>query len=1236
MSEEKRVALTSARRRRGVVKGSITRLEDRVDKYETKEEITHVDCLAIKRLIKKFESLDDEFRKHHYTIVELLEDEAVDEEQATLDDHDERITDLVERLQQLIIIPEPEVDSPTSAITDASKPLQVQLGRIEKRIGMVNETMTSLIRGPKIDQCLLRQLEEEILSLRAELTETGRAITLLETGGKELLEFEAALNKNLFDLGLRIKRLLSDAASEKETSKVHSGVKLPKIEVPTFDGNILNWGHFWEQFTATVHAKEQLSDVDKLAYLQHALKDGTAKYTIEGLAQSSGSYKEAIDCLQKRYDRPRLIHQAHVRAIIDAAPLKDGHGRELRRMHDVVNQHLRALKTMDYDPSGPFITSLLELKLDQSTMFEWQRHSQDSRDVPHYQRLLEFLDLRAQASESNPNTTRGGKPQQKNTYIANAGELCIACEAGKHPLYTCGTFRTMDHDKKLSLLKENGHCLNCLKPGHFLRQCPTDQHCRKCQKPHHTWLHIEKDAGASKVKGPTTTKAISSHASHLETCHQQVLLMTCRVKIVAPGGYTTQARALLDSASSTSFITERLAQHLGLRRTRHSLTISGIGGIEARSAARGIVSFEITNSQGTCKVIPVEAIVMQRITTDIPTQPIPRDRGWKHLNGLHLADPDFGKPGRIDLLLGADVFGKSIRHGRRYGPAGTPTALSTQFGWVITGGVRTKCPSGKVSTFCASALSGDDLLKRFWEVEGCTFPNPTFSTEERNVMEHFKRNHSRDETGRFVVPLPRRPDVTPLGESRLIAVKRFIAVERSLESSGRSRDFANAVWEYFDMDHAEPVPTRDMAKPLDEVYYMPMHTVIKTSSVTSQMRVVFDASAKTASGTSLNDHLIVGPTVHASLVNVLLRFRRHKIALVADISKMYRAVLLPENQRDLHRFVWRNSPRDPFVDYRMKRLTFGVSASSFAANMAVKQNAIDHAEKYPQASRAVLESFYVDDGLTGADTLADAVELQGQLQCLFDIAGFTLRKWKSNLPAVLKQVPPDLRDQQPCLEIGEVSEFTKVLGVEWDGESDSFRPLITTNLIACERLTKRTLVSDIARVFDVLGWCSPSIIKLKILLQRIWEEKLEWDEEVPTNVSGIWERWRNELPLLRNHLIPRCYFQETTFASRQLHGFCDASESAYAAVVYLRMTDLKGDAKVAIVIGKTKVAPIKRLTIPRLELCGALILARILKHAADILNVPMIDVHAWTDSTVVLSWLRGNPRRFKSFVGNRV
>ena len=250
-------------------------------------------------------------------------------------------------------------------------------------------------------------------------------------------------------------------------------------------------------------------------------------------------------------------------------------------------------------------------------------------------------------------------------------------------------------------------------------------------------------------------------------------------------------------------------------------------------------------------------------------------------------------------------------------------------------------------------------------VEGCNFPNPTYSTKERNVLEHFKKNHNRNETRRFVVPLPRRPNITALGESRSIAVKCFRTVERSLESSERSWDFATAVWEYFDMDHVKPVPALDTAKPLEEIYYMPMHMGVKASSSTCQMRVVFDASAKTGSGTSLNDHLIVGPTLHALLVDVLLRFLWHKIAMVTDISKIYPAVLLPADQWELHRSVWKNNSRHPFVDYRMKRLTFGVSASSFAANMVVKQNANNNAEKYPLASRAVFESFYVDDGLTG-------------------------------------------------------------------------------------------------------------------------------------------------------------------------------------------------------------------------------------------------------------------------------
>ena len=153
----------------------------------------------------------------------------------------------------------------------------------------------------------------------------------------------------------------------------------------------------------------------------------------------------------------------------------------------------------------------------------------------------------------------------------------------------------------------------------------------------------------------------------------------------------------------------------------------------------------------------------------------------------------------------------------------------------------------------------------------------------------------------------------------------------------------------------------------------------------------------------------------------------------------------------------------------------------------------------------------------------------------------------------------------------------------------------------------------------------------------LWSEKVGWDDPVPKAIVEEWLRWRNQLPLLSSHRVPRCYFpKDSSITSIQLHGFSDASEKAYSGVVYLRMEDSNGTVHTSLVISKTRVAPIKKQTIPRLELCGALILAQLLSHCKEVLNIPMQSVFAWTDSTIVLSWLQGNPRRFKVYVGNRV
>ena len=248
----------------------------------------------------------------------------------------------------------------------------------------------------------------------------------------------------------------------------------------------------------------------------------------------------------------------------------------------------------------------------------------------------------------------------------------------------------------------------------------------------------------------------------------------------------------------------------------------------------------------------------------------------------------------MDLLLRGKVFSKAVVHGRRFRPSGSPSAFKTQFRWVMNGEVGDR--SGKSTTHVCCVSLDDDILRRFWEIEDHNSQQPSYSQEEKAVVRHFELNHKRDAEGRYIVPLPRKDSVTPLGDSRNQALQRFKMMERSLRKKKKFGDFAEVIREYFELDHAELVPKTEIASPGTEVYYLPMHAVYKKDSTTSKLRVVFDASAKSDTGTSLNDHLLVGPTVHPSLVDVLLRFRQFKIALTSDVSRMYRAVRLPDDQ----------------------------------------------------------------------------------------------------------------------------------------------------------------------------------------------------------------------------------------------------------------------------------------------------------------------------------------------------
>ena len=1234
--------VSSYRRKRGSARGLVTRLSTRIGLLESAKH-TSVTIDEVRRITARLQTLTDEFKLHHDSILELVEDETLlAVEQEILEAHEDTVSNMFTRLDKLAASCNVESDTKSKLATK-------RLEYLEKEITTIRASISAL---PAYGDhtCLLQQQEEKLRELKQDLSATREILLSLDLDeASPLSTSHKRVNDNIFSCSLDLRKLLySKDVKSHSSGPDASGVRLPKLDVPTFDGDILHWSTFWEQFVTSVDSRKHLSKAEKLVYLQHAVKNGSAISVIQGLSQSGEQYTEAVECLRSRYDRPRLVHQMHVRKIMDIPRMKEGNGKEIRLLHDTALQHLRALRAMGHEPSGSFITSLLELKLDSTTMFEWQQHSRSHSDVPHYEELLTFINLRAQAAETLTPDIRKKHPelypQKKNpkqvtsftvTTTPTENISCLVCKSN-HLLHTCPDFKALGHENKMSVLKTNNLCSNCLRPGHYSKACKSHNRCRICHKPHHTLIHVNEAKKNDVTVNTTPTLQTPVHVSNHATMGNQsnVLLMTCRVNIKSPNGSAMESRALLDSGSSASFISERLVQSLQLPRSERNIRVSGVACLTNTLSARSTTSFLISSLYDPTKQYNISAVIVPQVTCDLPLSSLSPKPEWSHLSDIKLADPTFDTRSRIDLLLGVEVYTEVMCSGRRLGSTGIPHAFETHLGWVVAGNYGKPLFSHTVSHH-VHISSDDDLLRKFWELE--SGPHTVLlSPDEKVAVTHFQTKHYRDQTGMFIVPLPRKQTVKPLGESRSQAIRRFLHFERSLHSKNLFSEFQPVIEEYFQKGHAELVPDADLLKPPHSCFYMPMHAVRKESSSTTKIRAVFDASAKSSTGVSLNDTLLVGPTVHASLVDVLLRFRQHRVALIADVSRMYRAVALPESDRDMHRFVWRTSPNDCLKDYRMTRVTFGVSSSAFVANMCIKQNATDHATQYPLAAAAVLNSFYVDDGLTGADSIEQAIELHNQLQVLFATGGFLLRKWNSSESAVLEQIDPELRDIQHTHTIIDSETYTKTLGVEWNSNSDQFR-LMVADIVHTEVLTKRALTSDIAKVYDALGWIAPATIKAKILLQRLWEEKIQWDDPVPEALLHIWLRWRTELKLLTERNLPRCYFpKDATVIYQQLHGFSDASELAYSAVLYLRQVDSTGAVHIALVAAKTKVAPIKRQSIPRLELCGAVLLAQLLHHCQTTFELPLRDTFAWTDSTIVLNWLAGNPRRFKAFVGNRV
>ena len=416
-------------------------------------------------------------------------------------------------------------------------------------------------------------------------------------------------------------------------------------------------------------------------------------------------------------------------------------------------------------------------------------------------------------------------------------------------------------------------------------------------------------------------------------------------------------------------------------------------------------------------------------------------------------------------------------------------------------------------------------------------------------------------------------------------------------------------------------------------WYLPHFAISRPDKATTKTRIVFDASAR-HEGVCLNDYIHKGPKLQRDLIDVLLRFRRQPIAIVCDVAEMYLQIEIREEDRPFHRFLWRDMEDRQPDEYEFNRLVFGVNSCPFQAQLVTQRHAELNKEQFPQAADAVLNSTYMDDTLDSTTDAEAAIDLCQQLSRLWRSAGMHARKWMSNSEQVLSVIPEEDRASEIDLDNGELPSV-KTLGIIWKAEEDTFTFTSATQENSIKP-TKRTFLSNIAALFDPMGMLAPFVIRAKVLMQEVWLTGHDWDDELPEELSRKIIGWFEELKRVDTVRVPRCLRPEGDIVNSSLHFFSDASGDAYATVAYLLTESTNSTITIRQILSKSKVAPLKAVSIPRLELLGAVLSARIAPNIARILAIDEQSVHYWSDSKNVLWWISRRSRSLKTFVANRV
>lgn len=874
----------------------------------------------------------------------------------------------------------------------------------------------------------------------------------------------------------------------------------------------------------------------------------------------------------------------------------------------------------------------------------------------------------------------------------SSSNVCCFCKKSVHVLSECRVFKRAMRKDRWRFVKSQGLCFCCLRPDkHERNMCPAAVcDIDGCGLAHHRLLHFKKPCASSNTPSQqledVTQTAISeddtslrratvAHAAPVPTRDCDVLLKVVKVNLCGPNGIVT-TYALLDDGASISMIDKTLVNELGLSSSQSSpIKFVDAFGLEVFQSDAPKIHTKISSFY---KNVNYNITLRQVDRLKLPKQnfTVVNNLNCKHI--LKVKDFVCKECVAPRLLIGEDNYfllaPLEILHGSRHEPYATKTRL----GWSVHGryGLTHSPVKGHIMHLAHTDASAqvstninelNELVKKSFELDSIGV-----STLRRENTAHLRAVRILDETARHIgnrweVGLPLAKDKFILPDTYDYARSRLLGTMKKFRRDSTYGDRYKAeMQKLFDNGYARELNEEDARSSGNHIWYL-SHFGVQNPNKLGKLRLVFDCAGK-VKGVCLNDYLLTGPDLYNSLLGIMLRFREHKIVVIGDIKDFFTQILIRPEDQDLFRFLWQENVNSPIKTFKMQRLLFGATCSPFIAQYVKNKNAEKYQDLYPEAVDIIINNHYMDDCLYSCDTESQAIRLVQEITTIHKAGGFTITQWSSNSKPVLQSLPSEaLAPNAIEFKHGATNTTERTLGLMWHPNDDSFGFRVATDklnlniLNGTEVPTKAQVLSILMSVYDLHGFLSPFTVKGKIIFQNIHRSGVEWHCRIQPEEHTLWLSWLNDLQCLRSLRIPRhygsahkwieCYSSAHCIQNApsdndkishsiidiQMHIFSDASSKAYAAAIYWRFTRSDGCVLVCFVASKSRVSPLRPISIPRLELQGALLAARL----ATTVQREHKDLQAtkrffWTDSSTVLQWIRSDPRDYKPYVAHRL